>query len=367
MKIGLIIYGSLDTVSGGYLYDRMLVEHLRSQGDSVEIISISWRNYCRHLTDNLHSTLLDDVVHKSFDLLLQDELNHPSLIRFNRRLQQYKSYPIVSIVHHLRSDEAHHPWQNAIYRAVERRYLESVDGFIFNSQSTRENTFAFLKEQRPSVVCPPAADHVFKKEKLFSPNVRTREKDPFKLLFLGNVIARKGILVLLEALQKLKDINWRLTIAGDLTVDPKVVKEARQFADASDMMQRISWLGKVPGDEIPLLYRRHDLFVLPSFFEGFGIVYLEAMGAGLPVIASAAGGAGDFVRHGENGFLLPPGDSEMLSQFIRSLAVDRELHQRISSAARKTFQKHPGWEDNMSDARDFLLEMINTGKNDEHR
>ncbi len=367
MKIGLIIYGSLYTVSGGYLYDRMLVEHLRSQGDSVEIISLPWRNYCRHLADNFHSTVLDAVAHKSFDLLLQDELNHPSLIRFNQRLQQHKSYPIVSIVHHLRSDEAHPPWQNAIYRAVEQRYLATVDGFIFNSQSTRENTFALLNEQRPSVVCPPAADHVFKKEKLLPSSEKPRDEGPFKLLFLGNVIARKGILVLLEALQKLRNIDWRLTIAGDLTVDPKVVRKARQLADASGMMQRISWLGKVPGDEIQTLYRSHDLFVLPSFFEGFGIVYLEAMGAGLPVIASAAGGAGDFVRHGENGFLLPPGDSEMLCQFMRSLAVDRELQRRMSLAARETYRKQPGWENSMGNARDFLFEMINTGNKNEHR
>ena len=52
MKIGLIIYGSLDTLSGGYLYDRMLVDYLRAQGDTVEIISLPWRNYAAHLTDN---------------------------------------------------------------------------------------------------------------------------------------------------------------------------------------------------------------------------------------------------------------------------------------------------------------------------
>ncbi len=52
MKIGFIIYGSLDTLSGGYLYDRKLVEYFRSQGDTVEIISVPWRNYAAHLTDN---------------------------------------------------------------------------------------------------------------------------------------------------------------------------------------------------------------------------------------------------------------------------------------------------------------------------
>ncbi len=53
MKIGLVIYGSLDTLSGGYMYDRMLVDYLRAEGDTVEIISLPWRNYAAHLTDNL--------------------------------------------------------------------------------------------------------------------------------------------------------------------------------------------------------------------------------------------------------------------------------------------------------------------------
>ena len=57
MHIGLIIYGSLDTLSGGYLYDRKLVEYLRSQGDIVKVIPLPWRNYAAHLTDNLHFKL----------------------------------------------------------------------------------------------------------------------------------------------------------------------------------------------------------------------------------------------------------------------------------------------------------------------
>ncbi|MFL7868236.1 MAG: glycosyltransferase family 1 protein, partial [Anaerolineales bacterium] len=84
MKFGLVIYGSLDTLSGGYLYDRKLVEYLRKQGDSVEIISLPWRNYAAHLTDNFHFRLPPDL-----DLLIQDELNHPSLLSANSRPRSY--------------------------------------------------------------------------------------------------------------------------------------------------------------------------------------------------------------------------------------------------------------------------------------
>jgi hypothetical protein len=52
MRIGFVVYGPLDTLNGGYLYDRKLIEYLRAQGDTVEIIPLSWRNYAAHLTDN---------------------------------------------------------------------------------------------------------------------------------------------------------------------------------------------------------------------------------------------------------------------------------------------------------------------------
>ena len=112
MRIGFVIYGSLDTLSGGYLYDRKLVEFLREQGETVEIISLPWRNYAAHLTDNFTFRLP-----KNLDILIQDELNHPSLIFPN---QGKHPYPVISLVHHLRCSELRPKWQNAFYRLLKR-------------------------------------------------------------------------------------------------------------------------------------------------------------------------------------------------------------------------------------------------------
>src|SRR5688572_15305074 len=112
MKLGFVIYGSLDSLSGGYLYDRKLVDYLRSEGDTVEIISLPWRNYAAHLTYNFRFRLPSPRViarrrlfptkqspnYQKFDILIQDELNHPSLIFAN---QEKHPYPIISLVHHL--------------------------------------------------------------------------------------------------------------------------------------------------------------------------------------------------------------------------------------------------------------------------
>ena len=136
MRVGLVIYGSLDTISGGYLYDRKLVEHLRRAGDQVDVIALPWRNYAHHLTDNLSPKLYRQLRALPVDVLLQDELNHPSLFWLNRRLRGQVDYSILAIVHHLRCHEAHSTWLNLFYRWIERQYLASVDGFIVNSQTT---------------------------------------------------------------------------------------------------------------------------------------------------------------------------------------------------------------------------------------
>jgi len=83
MKISLVIYGSLDTLNGGYLYDRKLVNYLKNSGDSVEIFSLPSRAYAPCLGDNLGRNLLRRLVHAKPDILLQDELNHPSLFLLN--------------------------------------------------------------------------------------------------------------------------------------------------------------------------------------------------------------------------------------------------------------------------------------------
>ena len=105
MRIGLIIYGSLDTLTGGTLYDRLLVEHLRRQGDQVDVISLPWRTYGRHLGDNFSGNLYGRLRQAPLDALLQDQLAHPSLVWLNHRLRRYVCCPILTIVHLLRCSE----------------------------------------------------------------------------------------------------------------------------------------------------------------------------------------------------------------------------------------------------------------------
>ena len=100
--------------------------------------------------------------------------------------------------------------------------------------------------------------------------------------------------------------------------------------------------GAVVDDVVAALARSH-LLAVPSSYEGFGIIYLEGLAFGLPAIASTAGAAQEIISHGENGFLVPPGDAAALAGCLGLLMEDREQLLAMSLAARESFSRHPTW------------------------
>ena len=348
MRIGLVIYGSLDTLSGGYLYDRKLVEYLQSQGDTVEIISLPWRNYAAHLTDNFWFKLPGNL-----DILIEDELNHPSLIFANRRKHPY---PIISLVHHLRSSEPRPGWQNALYQMVEKKYLNSVDGFIFNSKTTREVVEQLVNHGKPSVLAYPPTDR-------FGPPISENEirerarRGELRILFLGNVIYRKGLHTLLEAVKSLAS-QVRVDVVGSLTSEPVYAKLIHEIIAKNGLSSFVFLHGSLDKESlIEKLHQAHVL-VVPSSYEGFGIVYLEGMCFGLPAIGTTAGAASEVIDPGKTGYLIAPEDSRSLGDHLGSLAKDRDLLTRLSLNAHERYLRQPSWTESAMKIREFLSSFI---------
>ena len=349
MRIGLIIYGSLDTLSGGYLYDRKLVEYLRAQGDTVEIISLPWRNYAAHLTDNIHFRLPPNL-----DILIQDELNHPSLIAANRGKHLY---PILSLVHHLRCSEFRPWWQNTIYRMVEKKYLQSVDGFIFNSQTTEKVVNSLIEDSMPSVLAYPPTDR-FGNPISEREIIKRAKSNQLRILFLGNVINRKGLHTLLDALLILHPSQFILDIVGSLTSEPDYAKQMQEYVSANNLSSFVLFHG--PLDKEPLIekLRQAHVLVVPSSYEGYGIVYLEGMCFGLPAIGTTSGAASEIINDEIDGFLIEPGNVDSLANRLRLLNETREDLIRMSLAARERYIRQPKWEQTVSQIREFLLKQI---------
>ena len=346
MRIGLVIYGSLETISGGFLYDRKLVEFLRQQGDQVEIISIPWRNYLSHLTDTFSEDLFMRIMNLQVDILLQDELNHPSLFLLNSRLQKHISFPLVSIVHHLRSSELRPAWQNQFYRVIEKLYLSKIDAFIFNSQTTKQSVYRAGIELRdkPWVIAYPAGNRFAPLPDLQAIEARALKPGPLQIIFLGNLIPRKGLHILLEALRHIPTSLCRLKIVGSLKTDPGYAQKMKQYVVQSELAEQVEFLDTLNDQQLAQILAAGDLLATPSSYEGFGIVYLEGMSFGLPAIATSAGAAGEIISHNHNGFLVTPGNSAALAERLSNLAQDRQKLAAFSLAARQRFDEHPTWE-----------------------
>lgn len=354
MRVGLLIYGSLDTLSGGYLYDRELVKHLRAAGDEVDLISLPWRNYGQHLGDNFSSALRQRLRAGRWDVLLQDELNHPSLFWVNRRWR--RTCPVLTIVHHLRVSEQHPAWHKAFYRWIERRYLASVDGFIFNSQTTRAAVAALLgaPRPRPSVVAYPAGDRFTRLPTQAEVRARAHQPGPLRLIFVGNVIPRKNLLLVLEAARRLSKELWQLAVVGQLEVDADYTRAIRRTIHQHQLQANVTLQGALSDEALADELARSHLLVVPSEYEGFGIVYLEGMGFGLPAIAGTAGAAREIITAGENGFLVNPTEVEALAAHLQTLATQRERLAQMSLAAWERYRAHPTWAQSMARIREFL-------------
>ena len=358
MRVGLIIYGDLANVTGGYIYDRKLVEHLRRKGDQVEVIPLPMRNYPRHLGDNVSRALRHRLCSASFDLLLEDELNHPSLFWFNRRLKDKISYPIVSIVHHLRCSEHRPAWQNRIYQWIEKLYLESVDGFVFNSKTTASVVEEIIGSKRPAVIACPGGDRLNSKLEPDQIHQRAHQPAPLYITFVGNLIPRKGLDVLISGLGRLPRDIWQLEVIGSPTADPAYTRSIRRQIAREGLTDHVNFSGLLSDGELASRLAQSHVLAVPSSYEGFGMVYVEAMGFGLPVIASHVGAVPELVSHGRDGFLIRPGDTAGLAECVRALHRDREYLAQVSLAALDRYREHPTWTDSSERIREFLRTLV---------
>jgi glycosyltransferase involved in cell wall biosynthesis len=151
-----------------------------------------------------------------------------------------------------------------------------------------------------------------------------------KVIFVGMLSQRKGLSYLIDAIKKL-GASVELTLIGRRTGDCKPLDQA---------LREHRWIPSLSHDEVLQEIRRHDVMVFPSLFEGFGLVVLEAMACGVPVIATPQGGAPDFLVDGGDGFMVPIRDSEAIAEKLEILVRDRNRLSSMSQAAMRKAVQH---------------------------
>jgi glycosyltransferase involved in cell wall biosynthesis len=183
---------------------------------------------------------------------------------------------------------------------------------------------------------------------------------PFELLFVGRLVERKGVRLLLRALAGTPATPpCCLHVVGD---GPELEPLTR-LTEKLRLSNRVFLHGFVAKEVLEARLAACDALVLPAVVdskgdtEGLGVVLLEAMSYGKPVVASAAGGITDIVRHGENGLLVPPGDVDALAAAIQTLAADPAAAARMGAAALDDARERFSWEVIMTSLTELYLRV----------
>ena len=176
----------------------------------------------------------------------------------------------------------------------------------------------------------------------FTPAAVERAPGPLRLLYHGRVDRRKGVLDTLEALARLDtpDLAWTATVSG---VGPDLEAAQALAAERGLQDRRVRFTGYAAYADAPDIYRAHDVFLSPTYSEGFSNTILEAMASGLPVLAGRAVGVVDCLRDGENGLLVEPGDVGALADRLRTLLADAPLRARLAADALAECRRTYGW------------------------
>lgn len=333
MELAFLVPGALDQLTGGYLYDRHVVHGLRARGHRVEVVELEGRHpdadeSARQAAAAALARLPDGAIAAIDGLALPAFA--PCLAREAARLR------LVGFIHHpLSLETGLSPADATHYAALEAALWPRLRGALCPSPHTaRQLLAAGLAAGRVAVVPPgttkPAGN---------SPRCA---RSGLEILTVGTITPRKGHLVLIEALAGLRELDWRLSCIGSLERSPDTVHALRAAIAAHGLTERIALHGEQPTDALAEAYRHADLFALPSFHEGYGMVFAEALAHGLPIVATTAGAIPDTVPD-TAALLIPPGDVAALRDALRRLLSDSQLRSRLAAGANDAAAALPDW------------------------
>ena len=314
MKLALVLPGPLDRRSGGYSYDLDWCGHLRSLGHDVAVWSLPARSPHRELRRRL--------VSETPELVVFDALVHRPLVGWLERNIGLKTVPWLALVHHLAWLEDPEPTgATPGKKARERRFLALMDAFLFNSENTRQ-TVSDLRGPgapfRPSLVNRPPVAPVLPGEKSSSAEAR--------LLFLANLTPRKNLHGLVRALGLLAtrrpDLRWRLTVAGNPDFDRAYTRLCHRLVGELGLGDRVAWVGRLEGQALDRAWAATDLLAVPSFHEGWGMVYAEALVRGIVPLTGNQGGGAEAV--GRVGLLVDPRSPLEISRALEGFLDHRD-------------------------------------------
>jgi glycosyltransferase involved in cell wall biosynthesis len=338
-RILAVVPGEIDRLTGGSIYDKRVIKDLAARGAVLELLSIPDLPYLAalFLAPMVTILLLFKIIRSSHDLVVEDGWAHPALWLFNAICRVRRRPALIVIVHQVRWLER--PRVKRLARLIERISLQSANLLITVSDFMRREIELLIGQARVEV-CRPGSDQPASACHKASPD----DRGEVRLLFVGNCARRKGLHTLIEAVGILKGRPIKLDVVGATGAERGYLRRLRRRVDELGLVDVVTFRGAATGEALAGYYAAADLFVMPSLYEGYGIVYAEAMRAGLPVIATKVGPVFEIVRDGENALLVDPGDASGLAAAIDQMVTDRERRVRFSRRSLELAVKLPSWE-----------------------
>jgi glycosyltransferase involved in cell wall biosynthesis len=218
-----------------------------------------------------------------------------------------------------------------IFLPWEKRTYQLADLVLTNSLSTHEELISYynVPKDKIKVIYPGVAGTV--------KSLPYEERDPYSLIFVGRLVHRKGIETLLRSFEQLKPTlpSLKLRIIGNGSEK----KAIQKWIQRNSFHDSVTLCGYLPKKEIYNELKKSLIALTPSIYEGFGLVAVEALRAGTPVIASNVSGLREIVHDGENGLLIQARSSEELTVAIQKLCTNEALWKDLSANAQPSSEK----------------------------
>jgi len=247
-----------------------------------------------------------------------------------------KTARILALLHHSLAEEPELlPDQRRRLQQIESSVLPALRGIICPSAETAAGVAALGVAPARIAIVPPGLERP-------ADPARMPASGPVRILSIGAVIERKGHALLVRALADLPDLDWHLTIVGDLDRDPLATERLRTAIAETGVGHRVDLAGGHPPAALDRFYRAADIFALATYHEGYGMVFAEAAAYGLPIVATAGGAVADSVP-AATGLLAPPGDRIALAVRLRRMIEDTGLRERCGLAALAHAAALPDW------------------------
>jgi glycosyltransferase involved in cell wall biosynthesis len=340
-KLDFVVPGDIRTPTGGYIYDREVLAGLGELGWRTTLHSLD-ASFPRPTRDALHAAREELARIAKGSVVVIDGLALPGLDRVLE--DETRRLALVALVHHpVALETGLDPADAERFADAERRALRYVQRVITTSQWTAR-TLAADGVPIPSLrVAEPGVDRR-KTHGSLGPRggARGLDHEMLHLLCVATLTPRKGHSLLFEALNELRDRHWHLTCAGSLLRDVAHVAALQHQIDRLSLRKRVSLLGDLDREALERQYARADVFVLPSYLEGYGMALAEAVAHGLPVVSTTAGAIPETVP-AKASVLVPPGDARALTKALASVIDDPARRATLAANARAARASLPTW------------------------